>query len=799
MRVAAMIVVLFACSGDNGHQPTTLPKPEDSGAAAAPAAPLPPPVPTGDPAPFSEAMAAPYFQSGDARVGSNYFAGRNYKLAKVAFERARKAATGDDVARIELMLGLCDEEIGAWSSAAGHFATARAGLPLLGDFIGFHLARALYSSHKPALEVARSVDRASIVGWEAEMLIGDILTAEANWPAIRDHFADYLARRPRGPKRSEARFRLAEALEQTKGEPAQIVQLYRLIRIDDPLSGWSARAASKLAALAKTVPPDVAKTVDKLTAAEHIARGMELFDAMRNPESEAAFAAALADPAISPADKCIAAYHRAQSRFKARDRKGASALFDDATAACKPAGNTDLLIKSLYQAGRSYAFIGEHTVAIQKYQAAQIVDPKHSYSDDALLREAEEWESLNDGAKVEAVLSSLPIKFPEGDNVAEAMWRLGWRNWREQKYDAAIKWWAKQIELVPHDDNYYGEGQAQYWLGRAYAATGKPKEALASWEAGVRKYPLAYYALLGLNRIREAAPDAYKVLVAELSTPPKDFDPKAPAFSFAPRPDWGTPGFLRAMELLRLGLSDPAALELKKVGLTAPPGKKRVDDPDMIEKLWAMAYLYDRAGRYATSLWPTRWHILDYRRAWPIGANRARWLIAYPKGYWDLLSRHAKRNNVPMAMQIGIVREESGFNPSTESYANAMGLTQMIPPTAKDFAKGTGITPSRSNMFDPETNVTIGSRFLASLFTRFKRFTHLVPTGYNAGPGFVRRGLKLRGTWDADEFVEGIVDDQARNYTKRVLSSYFTYSWLYENATVPEMPNKIPPELIPKP
>ena len=41
------------------------------------------------------------------------------------------------------------------------------------------------------------------------------------------------------------------------------------------------------------------------------------------------------------------------------------------------------------------------------------------------------------------------------------------------------------------------------------------------------------------------------------------------------------------------------------------------------------------------------------------------------------------------------------------------------------------------------------------------------------------------------------VDDQARNYSKRVLGTFFTYSWLYEDA-VPEIPNTIPPELIPK-
>jgi soluble lytic murein transglycosylase len=121
----------------------------------------------------------------------------------------------------------------------------------------------------------------------------------------------------------------------------------------------------------------------------------------------------------------------------------------------------------------------------------------------------------------------------------------------------------------------------------------------------------------------------------------------------------------------------------------------------------------------------------------------------------------------------------------------------MIPPTAKDFAKGTGIDPTRENLRDPEKNVTIGSRFLGHLYKTFKSFTSLIPTGYNAGPNYVKRALKLRGTYAPDEFVESLVDDQARNYTKRVTGSYFTYSWLYEK-TIPEMPSAFPKDVLPK-
>lgn len=801
MRRLWVVLALVSCSGDDGHKQSTMhPIPAPPPVAVhGDAAVAPTPAPTNAPAPLSEDMATPYFTSGDAAVGAAAFAKEAWADARAAFVKARANATGADAARLDLLIGLCEENAKNWPAAATRLLAAQKDLPLLADYIGYHAARALYFDHKSAesLALTAKIPAESIVGPDAEMLTGDTLRGLGDYAKVAAHYADYLQRRPDGPRRTEARFRLADALERTKGDAAKVLELYRRISIDDPLSSWATKANERLAVLA---PNNV------WTAEDHIARGKELFDSMRNPEGEAEFHAALADPAITAPQKCIAAYHEAQSRFKARDRKGAAPMFDAAATACHDAKNVDLEIKSIYQAGRSYAFIGSHDVAAKKYQAAQTIDPSHSYSDDALLREAEEWASLKDDKKVEEALSSLPTKFPKGDNVAEAMWRLGWKAWRDKKLDDAIKWWKKQIELVPHDDSYYGEGQAQYWLGRAYLAKGNKKLALDTWEAGVKQYPAAYYALQGLNRLRETDQKRYEKVVAEISAQPAGYDPKAPAFTFKPRVEWGTPGFQRAMEFLKLGLGDSAEAELRKLKLTAPGDKKRVDDPDQIEKLWAIAFLYDRAGRYATSHWPTRWHILDYRKQWPVGANRARWVIAYPKAYYALLEKYSTIYKTPLAMQIGIVREESAFDPRTESYANAWGLTQMIPPTAKDFSKGTNIAPTRENMFDPEMNVTVGGNFLGHLFSRFKNFTLLVPPGYNAGPAAVNRMLKLRGTWDADEFIEGIVDDQARNYSKRVLGTFFTYSWLYEDiagspfgqGSVPRMPLTIPPELIPK-
>ncbi len=796
-RSALALVILAACSGDSAHQTTT---PGGSGSAVAvpaDAAVKPPPVPL-TPAPLSEDMATPYFQTGDAAVGLKAFQLEQWPEALAAFTKARAAAKGDDGSRLDLMLGLTHARLQQWPQAVARLTAAQKAMPLLADFLHYQLARALYFKHDmaPALEQAMQVDADSIHASDAQLLAGDILRAQGDNAKVVAHYRDYIAKHPKGVRFTEARYRLAEALEATKGDIKEIVQLYRTIGIEDPLSAWATQAGARLAALAKT-NPDETKDYAVLTAAEHITQGMELFDAQRNPESEAAFAAALADPKITPSEKCVAAYHRAQSRFKARDRAGAAPLFDEAQPACHEAKNADLEIKSYYQAGRSYGFVGQTDTAIARYQAAQTIDPAHSYSDDALLREGEEWTIKGDAKKVEEVLSQLPVKFPKGDNVAEAMWRLGWAAWQAKNVDDAIKWWSKQIELVPRDDNYFGEGQPQYWLGRAYLAKGKKAEALAQWEKGIKEYPAAYYALLALNRVKEVDAKKYEAIVKDISTDPPGYDPKTPAFTFKPRVEWAMPGFRRALELLRLGLGETAEAELRKVGLAAPKDKKRVDDPDKVEKLWAMAWLFDKAGRYEGSHWPTRWHILDYRTQWPVGANRARWLIGYPRAYESLLREHATTNKVPFAMQMAIVREESAFDPLLESYANAIGLTQMIFVTAERFAKGTGIKVSRENLRDPVKNVTIGSRFLGHLFEYWKNYTLFVPPSYNGGESYVKRNLKKRGTQDADEFVEGIVDDQIRNYTKRVVGTFFTYSWLYDK-TIPEIPNKIPADLIPK-
>jgi soluble lytic murein transglycosylase len=137
------------------------------------------------------------------------------------------------------------------------------------------------------------------------------------------------------------------------------------------------------------------------------------------------------------------------------------------------------------------------------------------------------------------------------------------------------------------------------------------------------------------------------------------------------------------------------------------------------------------------------------------------------------------------------MREESAFNPRIESFANAIGLTQMLIKTAKRFANNAPV--NRDVLMDPAKNLEIGSRFLGFLWKHFGGAQPLAIAGYNAGEGAVDRWLADHAfsSLSLDEFMESIPYDETRNYTKRVLASYFAYCWLYANKPVPEISFKL--------
>ena len=105
---------------------------------------------------------------------------------------------------------------------------------------------------------------------------------------------------------------------------------------------------------------------------------------------------------------------------------------------------------------------------------------------------------------------------------------------------------------------------------------------------------------------------------------------------------------------------------------------------------------------------------------------------------------------------------------------------ELMPGTASDMSKRGRRTST--DRFDTSVNITLGTRYLKLV----KKYTNtrwsLVPAGYNAGQGALKRWLRNHQIIEMDYFVESIPYDEARRYTKRVNRSMLVYRSLLGRA-----------------
>jgi len=97
----------------------------------------------------------------------------------------------------------------------------------------------------------------------------------------------------------------------------------------------------------------------------------------------------------------------------------------------------------------------------------------------------------------------------------------------------------------------------------------------------------------------------------------------------------------------------------------------------------------------------------------------------------------AVTSGIDPATGFGLVKAESSFRSRVVSPVGAIGLTQVMPATAREIEPGT----TRSDLMKPETNLRIGFKYLRRLMDRYGS-EELALTAYNRGPGTVNRLLR---------------------------------------------------------
>lgn len=134
------------------------------------------------------------------------------------------------------------------------------------------------------------------------------------------------------------------------------------------------------------------------------------------------------------------------------------------------------------------------------------------------------------------------------------------------------------------------------------------------------------------------------------------------------------------------------------------------------------------------------------------------------------------------ALAYAIARQESAFNVAAVSPANARGLLQLLPGTAKSMARKTGRTYSLKKLTtDAAYNAALGSAYLSEQLDNFGNSYILTFVGYNAGPGRARQWIEAYGDprgrpiEDVVDWVERIPFTETRNYVQRVMENYQVY------------------------
>ena len=449
----------------------------------------------------------------------------------------------------------------------------------------------------------------------------------------------------------------------------------------------------------------------------------------------------------------------------------------------------DVRTRALYILAQ-LSMMGGHPEAGPLWEALARKYPESSLADDALFNEALAERRAGNRDRERVLLRDLVDNHLDSDLRSEALFRLFWSYWTDGKATQGL---ALLDQLAAHPDPEGAEEErARYWRARVLLEPLPGQSDLAkaaSREAAredlvwlVEERPLTYHGLLARGRLGEIDPARFQRIQAEEDQRLAALHTRGALHAGPLARD---PHLLAAVELIRLGLKPEASRELTAVDRA--PARAALDSEAGQEPLTLLAELYARAGdfRNAHALVRTDLRGLLRRPGSALSLRAAS--LAYPLAFRDVIARVAKSSSIPPDLLQALMREESALDPRALSSTGALGLTQVMPATARMLARKLKLKGYQTaSLYDPEINIRIGGAYLGELYARFQH-PALALASYNAGPGAVSGWMKARGTLPLDAFVEEIPLDETRGYVKRCLRSFAAYQFLYSNGHLPAL------------
>ena len=331
----------------------------------------------------------------------------------------------------------------------------------------------------------------------------------------------------------------------------------------------------------------------------------------------------------------------------------------------------------------------------------------------------------------------------------------GTREWRVRVALAQQDWSGVVAGLDAMPASQRQDGEWQYFRARALAALGHDDEARQLFEAQADKP--TFFGFLSADRLDQP----YAICPLTLAD-----DPQREQVLLA------NPGLLRAFELYAVDLPKLARREWTRALQDADPATQRIAADMANRRGW-----YDRAVFTMSS-----------------GDALRLYDLRFPLASQDGLVPQAEQAGIEPAWAYGILRAESAWMSDAQSSADARGLMQLVPATAALVAKRNGFDwGGGDTLYDPVTNIALGTRYLAQMAARFNGSPWLASAAYNAGPNKVDQWLAARGTLAPDLFVATIPYKETREYVARVMAFSVIYDWRLSGDTVVPLANRMGP------
>lgn len=551
----------------------------------------------------------------------------------------------------------------------------------------------------------------------------------------------------------------------------KLYPLYRELWASYPYSTHTKQIAGKLKALENT------DTKYKATAVDWSKRSAQQMGAWQWKTLIAELKPIIPTLKMDSEAACAVRYAYGRSHFKINSVTKASQLLPKVGNECKGL-NDDVGAKAWYLIGKSYERKKMWKEAAGAYQKIPEMYPEHSMADDGYALAGIGYQEVGDMDTALSLWEKQVKTFPEGDLVGEGYWRLAWTSFLAGKTSTAIAWAQEAQSVVPESGHPYQYFAFPYWEARwkVYPSNSEHgvenidiaqvTEGIEQWKQLVSNHPSEFYSLLAAGHLWELDQKWMKADTSIKWTKP------TPPDTWTLAAELGQSEELKiATQLNQLGLFDEAQATfapIKNSSTTHFAIYARIAS----EENWSTGH--DLLHKYIQKHPPHTW----------TDNQAGLWYQAYPNQYWDLLEAHAKNHpdDYPYDIRVfhSLVREESSFNKDIVSWAGAKGLSQLMPATADRVAGWVGVSVNSTTIFDPSTNLRIGSKYLGYLHGYFNGNPYLAVAAYNAGEGNVGKWLKSKGNLPTDMFVESIPFRETRHYVKRVLGTYQAYHLLYD-------------------